>query len=131
MRGSAVVDRVSFERLVEEALASLPDEFLDALENIEVVVEDWPSEQELEEAGLDPRKRYALLGLYHGVPLPERGTWYAGVGPDLITIYQKPIERIAGGDPEAIRKQVRTTVLHEIAHYFGIDDERLAELGWC
>lgn len=122
--------REEFEGLVEEALASLPEEFLGALENIEVVVEDWPTPEDLEAAGLDKRGRGTLLGLYHGVPLTERGVWYAGVEPDLITIYQGPIEAVAGHEPVAIRSQVRITVLHEVGHYFGIDDERLAELGW-
>ncbi len=121
--------REEFEHLVEEALSSLPEEFLNALENIEVVVEDWPSREDLEQAGLDPHGRGSLLGLYHGVPLTERSVWYAGVEPDLITLYQRPIEMVAGGDPEAVRAQVRTTVLHEVGHYFGIDDERLEELG--
>lgn len=121
--------REEFEHLVEEALSSLPEEFLNALENIEVVVEDWPSREDLVQAGLDPHGRGSLLGLYHGVPLTERSVWYAGVEPDLITLYQRPIEMVAGGDPEAVRAQVRTTVLHEVGHYFGIDDERLEELG--
>ncbi len=121
--------REEFEDLVEEALASLPEEFLGALENIEVVVEDWPTAEDLEEAGLDRHGRGTLLGLYHGVPLTERGAWYAGVEPDLITIYQRPIEAVAGQSPEAVRGQVRITVLHEVGHYFGIDDERLEELG--
>jgi len=124
------VKREEFEALVEEALASLPDEFLNALENIEVLVEDWPTREELEHAGISPEDRGMLLGLYHGVPLTDRGVWYAGVEPDLITIYQRPIEMVAGQEPGAIRSQVRTTVLHEVAHYFGIDDERLEELGW-
>lgn len=123
------MDRETFAELVEEALDSLPEEFLEALTNIEVLVEDWPSSKDLEEAGLDPRAGRDLLGLYHGVPLTERGAWYAGVEPDLITIYQGPIERVTGHDPAAIREQVRATVLHEIAHYFGIDDDRLDELG--
>lgn len=122
--------REEFEALVEEALASLPDEFLNALENIEVIVEDRPTAEELERVGISPQSRRTLLGLYHGVPLTERGVWYAGVEPDLITIYQQPIEMVAGQDADAIRSQVRTTVLHEVAHYFGIDDERLEELGW-
>lgn len=122
--------REEFERLVAEALNSLPGEFLQTMENIEVVVEDWPSREDLEVAGLEARDRYALLGLYHGIPLTERGLYYGGVQPDLITIYQRPIEAAVGPDADALREQIRITVVHEVAHYFGIDDERLDELGW-
>jgi predicted Zn-dependent protease with MMP-like domain len=121
------VDREDFERLVEEALDSLPDEFLEAMENVYVQVEEWPSREELAVVGLDPRDRYSLLGLYHGVPLTNRGTSYVAL-PDRISIYQRPIEAAAGPDDDAIRAQVQRTVIHEIAHHYGIDDDRLEEL---
>ena len=105
-----------FEDLVEEAVASLPDDLRDFMSNVAVVVEDEPP------AGLP------LLGLYQGVPLTRRTTAYGAVPPDKITIYRGPIERIAGGDPDRLRRQVRRVVLHEIAHHFGISDERLREL---
>jgi predicted Zn-dependent protease with MMP-like domain len=105
-----------FERLAEEAIASLPDDLRGFMSNVAVVVEDEPP------AGLP------LLGLYQGVPLTQRSSSYAGVPPDRITIYQGPLERIAGGDPDRLRTQVRRVVLHEIAHHFGISDERLREL---
>jgi predicted Zn-dependent protease with MMP-like domain len=118
-----------FEALVAEALDSLPDEFLEKLDNVEVVVGDWPTLDDLAEVGLDARDRRGLLGLYHGVPQTRRGVGYMQL-PDLITIFRIPIETAAGGDPERIKDQVRRTVIHEIAHYYGIDDERLDELGW-
>ena len=105
-----------FEDLVEAAIASLPDDLRGFMSNVAVVVEDEPP------AGLP------LLGLYQGVPLTQRSSAYAGVPPDRITIYQGPLERITGGDPDLLRAQVRRVVLHEIAHHFGISDERLREL---
>ncbi len=117
--------RTRFERLVEEALDSLPEEIAARMENVEVVLEDEPP---LEELARLPRG-VTLFGLYHGIPLTRRGNNYAGVLPDRISIYQGPIERRAGS-AEAIRVQVRKTVIHEIAHHFGIDDHLLRELGW-
>ena len=105
-----------FERYVEEAIESLPDDLRDFMSNVGVVVEDEPPD------GLP------LLGLYQGVPLTRRTTGYAGVPPDKITIYQGPIERSSGPDPDRLRAQVRRVVLHEIAHHFGISDSRLREL---
>jgi predicted Zn-dependent protease with MMP-like domain len=121
------VDHETFAGLVADALDSLPQEFIDRLENVEVLIEDWPSPEELEEVGMKPRDKASLLGLYHGVPLTRRGVFYSSL-PDTITIYQKPIERAAGEDEERIREQVRHTVIHEFAHYYGISDERLNEL---
>ena len=109
-------DDVDFERLVDEALDALPDDIAAQLSNVAVTVEDEPP----------PGSR--LLGLYHGVPWGSRGPGYAGVLPDKITIYRGPIERMTGGDPERLREQVRRTVLHEIAHHFGISDARLLEI---
>jgi predicted Zn-dependent protease with MMP-like domain len=122
------LDERAFAELVADALDSLPDQFLESMENVEVTIEDWPSREDLEEAGLSSRGRSSLLGLYHGVPLTNRGASYSAF-PDRITIFQKPIERLAGEDEDEIREQVRHTVIHEIAHYYGISDERLRELG--
>ena len=105
-----------FDRLVEEAIASLPEDLGAFMSNVAVVVEDEPP------AGLP------LLGLYQGIPLTRRTTSYAGVAPDKITIYSGPLERLTGGDPDRLREQVRRVVLHEIAHHFGISDERLVEI---
>ncbi|HZO62174.1 MAG TPA: metallopeptidase family protein [Gaiellaceae bacterium] len=105
-----------FEELVEEAIASLPDDLRGFMSNVAVVVED------------EPPAGPPLLGLYQGVPLTSRTSAYAGVPPDRITIYQGPLERLTGGDPDRLRVEVRRVVLHEIAHHFGISDERLREL---
>ena len=114
-----VADRLArrneFEALVERALEDLPPEAARALENVGIVVEDR-----------GPRD---LLGLYEGIPLTERDGGYAGVLPDVITLYREAIEAKARTEAERVR-EIRTTVLHEIAHYFGIDDNRLHELGW-
>jgi predicted Zn-dependent protease with MMP-like domain len=123
------VDLDAFADLVTEALESLPEEFLEKLENVQVDIEEWPSPNDLLDAGLSARSKHSLLGLYHGVPMTERGIYYMAF-PDRISIYQKPIEAMTGPDEERIREQVRRTVIHEIAHYYGISDERLDELGW-
>lgn len=124
------MDRRRFEELVGEALDALPQEFRDHMENVEVVVEEWPSAEDLEEVGLGPAEREELLGLYVGVPLTERDTHYYGVLPDRIALYRRSILSWTGEDAEAIREEVRRTVIHEIAHYYGISDERLDEMGW-
>jgi predicted Zn-dependent protease with MMP-like domain len=124
------VDPRRFEELVAEALDSLPEEFLARMENVEVVIEDLPSGEDLAEAGLEGEDPTELLGLYHGIPLTDRGDSYFGALPDRITLYQHSIEHWAGDDPEAIRDEVRHTVIHEVAHYYGISDERLEEMGW-
>ncbi len=100
------------------ALDSIPSELRRAMSNIEIVIEDENPE--------DPD----VFGLYLGVPLVERGSSYAGVLPDKIAIYQRPLEEEFGDDPELLENEIRITVLHEVAHHFGIDEERLAELGW-
>ncbi len=116
-----------FEALVIESLTSLPVYFQEKLENIEILVAPWPTARELNSVGLTPGS--LLLGLYHGIPLTERTHAYNLVPPDTITLYQGPIERVAGADYKKIRQQVMRTVIHEIAHHFGISDDRLRELG--
>ncbi|HZT52856.1 MAG TPA: metallopeptidase family protein [Gaiellaceae bacterium] len=106
----------AFERLVSEALDDLPEDIHRLLWNVAVTVED------------EPPPGQPLLGLYQGVPWGRRGPDYAGVLPDKITVYRGPLERSAGGDPERLRREVRRTVFHELAHHFGIGDERLVEL---
>jgi predicted Zn-dependent protease with MMP-like domain len=107
---------LEFERLVGDALDALPRELRERLSNVELVVED------------EPPAGQRLLGLYQGVPLTRRGSSYTGALPDKITIYRGPLERLAGGDPERLSVQVRRVVLHEVAHHFGISDERLVEI---
>ncbi|MFQ5592923.1 MAG: metallopeptidase family protein [Anaerolineae bacterium] len=116
-----------FLELVREAADSLPEQIAGAMENVEVVVEPWPSVQQLLAAGITPG-RGTLFGLYQGVPLTRRTSGYSLVPPDKITIFQGPITAVHRTD-NAIREQVRRTVIHEIAHHFGIDDDRLREMG--
>ena len=115
-----------FESLVFKAVESLPEEFLDRMENIDVFVADRPTREQLATLGHD--RYYTLLGLYEGVPLTERSHGYGMVVPDRITVFQKPIEAICKNDSQIVA-EVRRVVLHEIAHHFGIDDARLKELG--
>jgi predicted Zn-dependent protease with MMP-like domain len=115
-----------FEQMVVQALDDLPEFFQQKLQNIEVVVADWPTAAELQSVGLKPGQ--LLLGLYQGVPLTRRTGAYHLVLPDKITIFQGPIERVCRTREQVVR-QVQRTVKHELAHHFGIDDERLRELG--
>jgi predicted Zn-dependent protease with MMP-like domain len=105
-----------FEEYAEAALDSLPPALRAQMSNVEIVVEDEPA----------PGQR--LLGLYQGVPLTRRSSNYGAVLPDKITIYRGPLVRLYGRDPERLRREVRRVVLHEVAHHFGISDERLIEL---
>lgn len=100
------------------ALDELPPWVQERMENVEVLIEDEPPEDAPE-----------LLGLYEGIPLTERGVDYAGVLPDRITLFRRPIEEEAE-DEQELKEVVRETVVHEVAHFFGISDERLHELGW-
>jgi predicted Zn-dependent protease with MMP-like domain len=109
---------VEFEDHVRRALESLPPDLRGAMANVEIVVEDENRE--------DPD----LFGLYLGIPLTDRGGDYAGVLPDKIAVYRLPLEEEFGDDPAVLEEEIRITVLHEIAHHFGIDEDRLTELGW-
>jgi predicted Zn-dependent protease with MMP-like domain len=111
------VDRAAFEKLVWQAVESLPRFFKERLQNVMIVIEDEP----------DPPDG-SLLGLYQGVPLTERSVFSDHIEPDIIYIFQKNIEAIAHNDPQEICRQVRITVMHEIGHYFGLDEEQLAAL---
>ena len=117
--------RREFEQLVADALDGLPPQFHGSMRNIAVIVEAAPSRTLLETMGLWPD--HTLLGLYHGVPLPERRHSYGNILPDCITIFQQPIEALCR-TPEEIKDVVRETVIHEVGHYFGLDDTRLEEL---
>jgi len=112
----------AFMRLVEAAVASIPAEFRQRLENVEFVVEEIPSGDEVPGDGIP-------LGLYQGIPLTERSGGYYGTLPDRIVIFRRPIEARAHSEA-SLAALVRHVVLHEVAHYFGIDDDRLDELGW-
>jgi len=105
-----------FGEYAQDALDSLPADLRAQMSNVEIVVED------------EPPPGQPLLGLYQGVPLTRRGSYYGGVLPDKISIYRGPLERLYGHDPATLRREVRRVVLHEVAHHFGISDERLIEL---
>jgi predicted Zn-dependent protease with MMP-like domain len=111
-----------FERLVDEALEGLPEWVVQGVDNLRVLVADWPTEDQ------DPDGT-GLLGIYEGVSLLERGVDYYGAMPDTITVFRRP-HLALGLDREALRDEIRKTVLHEVAHHLGIDDERLHELGF-
>jgi predicted Zn-dependent protease with MMP-like domain len=121
------LSRKRFEQLVGDALRGIPDDLRRALENIEVVVEDWPTDAQLAEAEIGPDD--LLFGLYQGTPLPDRSPMQPYALPDIITIFQGPLQEECDSEDE-IREEVRRTVVHEIAHYFGFDEARLAELGY-
>jgi predicted Zn-dependent protease with MMP-like domain len=107
----------AFEHAVQDAVDDLPAELGAAMSNVGIVVEDEPPDGQ------------PLLGLYQGIPLTERSSAYAGAAPDKISIYRGPLERLYGHDPALLRERIRHVVIHEIAHHFGISDERLRELG--
>lgn len=106
-----------FDRLVADALDALPDWVHERMDNVEVLIEDHPPDAEPD-----------LLGLYHGIPLAERDGSYGFVLPDTITLFRIPLEARSGGDPRRLRDEIIRTVAHEVAHHFGISDERLDEL---
>ncbi len=113
-----------FERLVAEGIDAIPERFLAKLKNVAVVIADLPTEEQLKENGIPEGD--TLLGLYEGVPLTERGEGYGGmVLPDKITVFKIPTLEEAGEDKDEIRRVVKETVWHEIAHYFGYDDEEI------
>jgi predicted Zn-dependent protease with MMP-like domain len=119
------VDESRFERMVVDALDEIPPELSRAMENVAVVVEEWPSpEQAAQTSGI-------LLGLYEGVPITRRGPIsYSGVAPDHITVFRGSLCALAHDEAD-LERRVRVTVLHEVGHYFGMSDERLREMGWA
>ena len=117
--------RREFEEAVVSALKKLPKFIREKMKNVDVVVEDRASRDLLSEMGL--RSPSELLGLYQGVPLDRRGFYYGNVLPDKITLFQIPIESICK-TKEEIKEEIREVVIHEVGHYFGLNDERLEEL---
>ena len=113
------LDQEAFEALVTDELDQLPDEMVDGLDNVVFVVEDRP-----EDGSLD------LLGLYDGVALTERDSYGFGEMPDRIVLYREPLLAICA-DEDELRDEIHITLVHEIAHYYGIDDDRLHDLGWA
>lgn len=116
------MERKEFERLVLRAIKELPEKFRKKLENIEIVVENQPRTTTLSKCKISPSA--TLLGLYQGVPLKKRGSWYGNILPDKVTIYQKNIESLCRSQEE-IEGRVREVVRHEIGHYFGLKEEEL------
>jgi predicted Zn-dependent protease with MMP-like domain len=122
------MDRRKFHRLIEEALDTLPGEIRIRMENVTVVVEDEPTEEQIEDAGLDPLQD-TLFGFYEGAPLAERSHDFAMVLPDRITLFYRPmIESFRC--PSEIREEIRRTVVHEVAHFLGLDDDEIERLGY-
>jgi predicted Zn-dependent protease with MMP-like domain len=119
------VDEETFEQIVEEALETLPPEFRRRLQNVQVVIAARPTRQQLRAAGV--RRGGTLFGLYEGVPMTAR-SMTPPLFPDMITIFREPLVRYFR-DPDELRAEIRHTVIHEIAHFFGISDDRLRELG--
>jgi len=114
--------REAFEQIVAEAFDAVPKKFKPLVKNVVVTVEDEPSDELRKEEGLGPGE--ALFGYYYGIPHTERGVEY-GIGetyPDVITVFQKPIEAMTDGDPARIKEEVRNTIWHEFAHHFGLDE---------
>ena len=120
------MNQEEFAQLVNKAIEELPQEFLDMLDNVDIVVEEYPTPAQLRKSGLS--RDETLLGLYEGVPQTKRSSHYGMVLPDKITIFQKPIEaKCRSGDE--LYAEVSHVLKHEIAHHFGISDERLREMG--
>lgn len=119
------ISRRAFRRLVESAITTLPTPVLAYLDNVDILVQDWPTQEQLRSVGVqDP---YDLLGLYEGIPQTER-TAYNLVLPDRITLFQRPIEAACESVDE-VADQVRTTILHELAHHYGWKDQDMEHLG--
>ncbi len=117
--------RLEFEEIINEAVKEMPQVLREKMENVEIIIEEWPSKEVLDEMGI--ASRYGLLGLYRGIPMPERGTNYNFALPDAITLYQGPIESM-GKDRDEIKKRIKEVVYHEIGHYYGFSEEELERL---
>ncbi|MBI4535076.1 MAG: metallopeptidase family protein [Ignavibacteriae bacterium] len=123
------MDSEQFERIAQEVLDSLPDMFQQKMENVHIVVEDLPSDETVRKMRLSSQS--LLLGLYEGIPLTQRGTFYgtAATLPDKITLYKKNIERVARSET-VLREKIREVLIHEIAHYYGMTEEQVRNAGY-
>ncbi len=119
------MDRERFEELVRQALAGLPEEIAQRISNVDVEVQERPTARQLSSTGVP--SGHTLLGLYQGIPLTRRTSGYQMVAPDRIIIFQRPLELTSQDDDELVER-VRATVVHEVAHHFGISDKRLSEI---
>jgi len=124
-RARSATRAAAFERLVDRALAGIPDPYRDALDEVAIVIEDDPTPEQLRDNGLEPWD--TMYGLYEGVPRTDYGADWVAV-PNRISLYRRPLEEDYP-DPVELEAEVRLTVLHELAHHLGIDDDRLEELG--
>jgi len=114
------MDKLEFEKLVSEAISAIPSHIQKAIDNVVFVVETEPHHRKAKEMNITMNE--TLLGLYEGVPQINRGSGYTGVLPDKITLFQKPIEELSGGDENKLKQLIREVVEHEIGHYFGFDE---------
>lgn len=116
--------RERFEEIAQAAFDSLPPDFTERVENVHIVVEDYPSDDVLDHVKGD---RYSLLGLYQGIPLTHRGMWYGMTAtvPDKISLYQKNIEAVCGNDEEELELRIKEVLFHELGHYFGMNEAQV------
>lgn len=122
------MDRARFQRLVTLAIDSLPPEVRDRIEGVAVLVEDEPTDEQIAGVGLDPDED-SLYGLYEGTPLPERGHDFAMQLPDRIFLFYGPL--VADfPNPDELRDEIRDTIIHEVAHFYGLDDDEIGDLGF-
>ena len=119
--------RKAFDRIVQQSIAMIPEEILEYLENVLITVQNRPTRELLKEVGLPPGE--TLLGVYQGMSLPEQSVTDPALYPDTIILFQEPLEEMCD-TVEELEKEIRLTIMHEIAHFFGIDDNRLTELGY-
>lgn len=122
------LNRQAIKKEITRVLDGLPEEFRSRLHNVEIVIEQRPTKSLLRSVGLNPN-RGTLYGLYQGTPLPDRSTFSPPILPDKITIFSEPLLRDFQA-PEELHRQTRLTLLHEIAHYFGMDEEEIEKLGY-
>jgi len=115
-----------FAQMIGEALDALPEKYTSKLENVLITYEDEPSSEQLTKLGL--RCNQSLFGLYEGIPLTHRGNGFSGQLPDKITLFKLPLFHFANGDEQKFKAQIKHTLWHEIAHYFGLDHDRIHEL---
>lgn len=113
-----------FEELVDEAVGNIPEEFRKLLDNVDILISDWPTQEDLQSVRAHPQT--SLFGLYRGIPKTKRGLYYSGVLPDKITIFAGPILSVSKDEEEA-KSLVKKTVIHEIGHYFGMSEEAIRQ----
>ena len=121
------VSEEEFHAMMVEAIETIPEGFKDKIENLAFIVEPYPSESDLDKVGLT--EKYSLLGLYSGIPYTHRNTNYMAVTPDRIILFQKNIEALCD-DAEELKEKIREVVVHEVAHYFGMDEDEIRDAGY-